>query len=143
MWPLILVVGFICFLIYWIFGGIFFACLALLRLRRLRKARFSCLFSLSSFVIAFGSSWFGFTSLIDKKCFSEVDKINTILKDSLFFCDFWTIFWLMLGGFFVQIIVGFFLLKISSWQDRSWLTSFTERLEWNKEDDETEEGREN
>jgi len=44
------------FIIYWILGGVFFAIVVASRFIRLRKARFSCLFSIASATLAYGAA---------------------------------------------------------------------------------------
>lgn len=47
------------FLFYWIFGGAFFALISVFRIGRLKKARFSCLFTIFSAAAATGAAYFG------------------------------------------------------------------------------------
>jgi len=47
------------FIIYWILGGVFFAVVAASRFIRLRKARFSCLFTIASAGLAYGAATTG------------------------------------------------------------------------------------
>jgi len=124
------------FFLYWIIGGVFFACVALLRLTRLRKVRFSCLFSLSAIVCAFGAAW-GSTKWLEKTPDSCLTLV-TQSKESLLLllaCGWWQFLLSAAVGLGLLIAVGFILLKISSWQDRTWLTAFADRLEWGSEDE--------
>ncbi len=57
--------GILWFLVYWILGGVFFAIIAILKLGRVRKVRFSCLFSLLALVVGFSASWFGISYASD------------------------------------------------------------------------------
>ena len=54
-----LFLGFLWFLFYWILGGVLFALVAILRLGRVRKVRFSCLFSFWSLLCGAGAAWGG------------------------------------------------------------------------------------
>lgn len=130
------------FLFYWIVGGIFFACLALLKLMRLRKARFSCLFSLTAALCAAGAAWIsalwlersaagcfdgggwwsGFQNTSDHMLFENIS------------CGWFQLLCSVTVGFILLILIGFGLLKFSSWKDRSWLTTFAERLELGESD---------
>jgi len=47
------------FLFYWIVGGALFSLVAVFRVGRLKKAQFSCLFSLGTLMIAVGAALFG------------------------------------------------------------------------------------
>ncbi len=128
--------AFVWFLLYWIIGGVFFACVALLRLVRLRKVRFSCLFSLSAAICAFGAAW-GSTKWLEKTS-SSCLLLVTESKESLInllSCG-WLYFLLSaVVGLGLLIVIGFILLKASSWKDRTWLTAFAERLEWDSEEE--------
>jgi len=122
------------FFLYWIIGGVFFACVALLRLRRLRKARFSCLFSLSAAICALGAAW-GSTVWIERAavgCLENLPRGKEALL-LVFECGFFQFIFSAMAGLLVLIVIGFGLLKLSSWKDRTWLTAFAERLELNSE----------
>ncbi len=47
------------FIVYWIIGGVFFAIVAATRFMNMRKARFSCLFTLGSLLAAYGAAVIG------------------------------------------------------------------------------------
>lgn len=47
------------FLFYWVFGGAFFALVSVFRIGRLKKARFSCLFTIFSAAVASGAAYWG------------------------------------------------------------------------------------
>jgi hypothetical protein len=47
------------FIVYWIIGGVFFALVAATRFMNMRKARFSCLFTLGSLLAAYGAASMG------------------------------------------------------------------------------------
>ena len=53
---LTLLVALVWFIVYWIFGGVFFAIVVASRFINLRKARFSCLFSIASGVLAYAAA---------------------------------------------------------------------------------------
>lgn len=53
---LTLVVALVWFIVYWILGGVFFAIVVASRFINLRKARFSCLFSVASGVLAYAAA---------------------------------------------------------------------------------------
>jgi len=124
------------FFAYWIIGGVFFACVALLRLIRLRKARFSCLFTLSAGVCAFLAAW-GSTVWLERsatECLAELPRGREALA-TVFSCGFFQFLASAAAGLVILLLLGFILLKLSSWKDRSWLTTFSERLEINKKND--------
>lgn len=47
------------FVAYWIFGGVVFSIISLLRPGKMKRVRFSCLYSLFSLLIAYGSARLG------------------------------------------------------------------------------------
>ncbi|MFH1253483.1 MAG: hypothetical protein V1664_04100 [Candidatus Uhrbacteria bacterium] len=124
------------FLLYWIFGGIFFACVALLKLKKIHKVRFSCLFSLFSAACAWGAAWYSVHWTEDKVdgCLA-VQPILKKIPATILACGFWQFALSALAGLGILIIVGFGLLKLSSTKEKSWLTTFAERLEWNDKDE--------
>lgn len=129
------------FLVYWIIGGVFFACVALLKLKKIHKVRFSCFFSLSSALCAAGAVWLGFR-LAGEGARVRLSGETSIIKEvpgTIFSCGFLHFLISMLIGLVVLVILGFGILKLSARKDRGWLTVFAERLEWDKS--RGEEGR--
>ncbi len=47
------------FIVYWLVGGVFFALVAATRFMNMRKARFSCLFTLGTVLAAYGAAVVG------------------------------------------------------------------------------------
>lgn len=124
------------FFLYWIIGGVFFACVALLRLIRLRKARFSCLFSLASAFCALVAAWV--SSIWLERSTTECPKIYSLgieVFGEVFACGFFQLVASALIGLATLVLIGFGLLKLSSWKDRTWLTTFAERLELNNNEE--------
>ncbi|HLD18235.1 MAG TPA: hypothetical protein VJB99_04185 [Patescibacteria group bacterium] len=111
------------FLFYWIFGGVFFAFVAILRLARMRKVRFSCLFSVLSVVCAVGAAvtgarWAG--PSLDLCASAEgIAEFPFLLA-----CGFAGVLSAMLLWTGILLLGGFFFFEISRRKDRSWLASF-------------------
>jgi len=110
------------FLVYWILGGVFFAAIAILRLGRVRKVRFSCLFTLWVLVIGVGAAFKGLE-------FSR-DSIVLCLKGSstqaevvtaVFGCGFAGVFGIFLLGALAVTIGGFLIFSISRTKSKPWL----------------------
>lgn len=55
----IVIIGLFWFILYWVFGGVLFAAIAITRTIKLRRARFSCIFTLLSLVCGFGAAYSG------------------------------------------------------------------------------------
>jgi hypothetical protein len=122
------------FLFYWIFGGVFFAALALSRLMRLRKVRFSCLFSFAALACAIGASWTGLKLAEDSiaTCSTSFDKGEGFLR--VISCGFVGILTGMLVWAIVLGASGFLFLAFSKRREASWLTRTEKLLE--SDDDE-------
>jgi len=127
------------FLFYWIIGGVFFACMALLKLKKIYKVRFSCLFTFTSAVCAGGATWSGIFWSREKavECLSGHTALKQIPEVS-FSCGFGQLFLSAIVGLIILLLLGFGLLKLSSRKDRNWLTAFAERLEYIDQEEEKE-----
>jgi len=55
----IFVIAIFWFILYWVLGGVVFAVISIFRVSKLRRAQFSCLFTLLSAGCAFGAAYFG------------------------------------------------------------------------------------
>lgn len=123
------ILTFLWFLFYWVFGGVFFALLTLLRLMPIRKVRFSCLFTLAAAGCAFGAAVTGarWAEASLAPCLSEARLAATDGFLASFGCGFFSILagaavWLL-----VLIVVGFLFLAVSRLKKRSWLDVLAER----------------
>lgn len=110
------------FIIYWILGGVVFALVAAARSTHMRKAQFSCLFTLGSAAAAYGAAAIGLLLLrprgprcpeefLLQKGFMAAERIG--LQDVLF-CDAKAI--MIAGGlcFALLLAVGVVALLVSS-----------------------------
>ncbi len=109
------------FLFYWVFGGVFFAIIAILRLGRVRKVRFSCLFTLISVAFATGASYIGVHSAEQsiRACTVDVaSKAKTII--AVIGCGFGAIMGSFLIGIVLLILCGFILMSLSKSKTKPW-----------------------
>lgn len=115
--------GFLWFLLYWILGGVLFALVAILRLGRVRKVRFSCLFSIWSLLCGVGASWSGVKLAQDSiaSCYLLARTKAEVLT-SFFGCGFAGIFGMFLLWAAVLTLGGFFFMEISKNKHAPWLT---------------------
>jgi hypothetical protein len=110
------------FLFYWIFGGVFFAILAFLRLRRIYKVRFSCLFTLTSIGCAIGATLTGQFwithpgSICTNQSSYLFDPIISFLS-----CRFFSLFASVLLWAGVLIFLGCIFLLLSRTDEETWL----------------------
>lgn len=110
------------FFAYWIFGGVLFALVALLRLGRVRKVRFSCMFSLLALGSGIGSAMIGVqyaqTSL--EACLAEsMNRAEQIV--ALFGCGFAGLLGAFLMGAGVVVLGGFLIMHISRMESEPWV----------------------
>lgn len=110
------------FLLYWVLGGVFFAVVAILRLGRVRKVRFSCLFSLFSIIIALGASWFGLRMSNQgiSDCLATAETAPE-LATAIFGCGFAGVLGAFLLGAAALMIGGFILMAISKSKTKPWI----------------------
>jgi hypothetical protein len=114
--------GFLWFLLYWILGGVFFALIAILRLGRVRKVRFSCLFSIWSLLCGAGASWSGVKLAQDSiaSCYFLARTKAEVLT-SFFGCGFAGIFGMFLLWAAILTLGGFFFMEISKNKHAPWM----------------------
>lgn len=110
------------FLVYWVLGGVFFALVTLVRLGRVRKVRFSCLFSLLSAVLGVGVAYVGLKGSQDvvEGCLVNA-QTNIEMVTALFGCGFANILGTFLLGALLLTIGGFFIMAISKSKTKPWL----------------------
>lgn len=121
------------FFVYWVLGGVFFAVMAILRLGRVRKVRFSCLFTILAGICAVGSSYFGVhyaTSAI-RSCTMNATS-GAQAKIAIIGCGFSGIMGAFLAGTVVLTLGGFFIMSISRSKAKPWIILDQEDREENE-----------
>ena len=111
------------FLMYWVLGGVFFAVITIIRLGRLRKLRFSCLFSLLALIVGVASAYFGINGSEDavEDCLADaVSRAEQVT--AVFGCGFASILGAFLLGAFVLTIGGFIIMLLSKSKTKPWIT---------------------
>jgi hypothetical protein len=110
------------FLLYWILGGVFFGLVALWRLGRVRKVRFSCLFSLWALACAVGAAWQGirFSEKAVTDCLVLAQNKAEIIT-SIFGCGFVGIFGGFALGLAALVLGGLFVMAISTSHNPPWI----------------------
>jgi len=114
-WSYLVLLGALWFLFYWIFGGAFFALVSVFRLGRLKKLRFSCLFSLVSLIGAFFAAWTGmrFAEISASECLG-IARTNVEGFVGFFGCSLVALTLSFLGGVVVVLLLGAVSLRLSS-----------------------------
>ncbi|MBI5370000.1 hypothetical protein HZA85_02335 [Candidatus Uhrbacteria bacterium] len=126
------------FFIYWILGGVFFAVIALLRLGRVRKVRFSCLFTIwvgviSVLVSSKGLAWSH--EAITRCVEGATSRVQIIV--AVFTCGFSGVLGAFLIGAFAVTAGGFLIFAISRTKMKPWIVLEEEEVAPIKQDDST------
>ena len=111
------------FVVYWILGGVFFAVMAIFRLGRVRKVRFSCLFSLLALVCGIGAAQFGMkyaTEAIEACQIQATGKAQQFV--AMIGCGFTGIMGSFLVGAVVLTVIGFVIMELSKSKTRPWIS---------------------
>ncbi len=107
---------------YWVLGGVFFAVITIIRLGRLRKLRFSCLFSLLSLIVGVASAYFGVSSsqgAVGECLATAVTRAEKIT--AVFGCGFASILGSFLLGSLALTIGGFIIMALSKSKTKPWI----------------------
>ena len=114
-WTYLLLLGGLWFLFYWIFGGAFFALVSVFRLGRLKKLRFSCLFSLFSLASALAAAWMGmrYAEVSSSECLN-ISRTNVEGFVGFFGCSLVALTLAFLGGATAVILLGALAMRLSS-----------------------------
>lgn len=110
------------FLVYWILGGVFFGLIAILRLGRVRKVRFSCLFTLLAGVCAVSSAYYGVSLShgVIAACTTDAHGRAQILL-AMLGCGFGGLLLAFLMGALALTLGGFVFMSISRTKTKPWI----------------------
>ena len=100
------------FILYWILGGVVFSLIAAAQSMHLKKARFSCLFTVGAVAAAFGAAYSGIILARPHglRCPDELVSRGTLQGaehfsiQSIFMCDFRAV--LMGGAMFFMLLLA-------------------------------------
>ncbi len=110
------------FIVYWVLGGVFFAVLAILKLGRLKKVRFSCLFTVLAafcgYVAAFWGTLYGDQAI--RVCLQQAQTKAEVIT-SLFGCGFSAVFGAFLAGAAVLTFGGLVIMSMSKSKSKPWI----------------------
>lgn len=120
--PFFILLSTLWFFVYWIFGGVLFALITIIKLGRVRKVRFSCLFTVWALICAPIAAWVGLV-LADESvrtCLASAqNKAESIT--ALFGCGFAGVLGSFLLGALVLVLGGFAILSISKTKTKPWI----------------------
>ena len=132
------------FLFYWIFGGVFFTVIAVIRLGRIKKVRFSCLYTILSALAGYGAAKLGVYWAGDAitRCLAEANGMSEQFA-AIFACGIVGIFTAMLIMAMLLMLGGFLLMAISKTKEKRWFDNSEEEIreEFDKEDSDYDEFR--
>jgi len=110
------------FFVYWVLGGVFFAVLTILKLGRIKKVRFSCMFTLLAGFCGYASAYYG-TRFGDESiqvCLQEATTKAEVVT-SLFGCGFSAVFGAFLGGAAILTFSGLIFMSLSKSKSKPWI----------------------
>ncbi|MBI4435271.1 hypothetical protein HY630_01230 [Candidatus Uhrbacteria bacterium] len=117
-----IVLSIIWFLVYWVLGGVFFAIVTVMRLGRLRKVRFSCLFTILSLVLGVGAAYTGMRGARSAVSDCLGDAVtNAENMTAVFGCGAASIFGMFLLGALVLTAGGFLIMLVSKSKAKPWI----------------------
>lgn len=117
------------FLVYWVLGGVFFALVTMVRLGRLRKVRFSCLYTILSLLVGVGAAYAGMRGSQDAvdDCLGQaVTKAEQLT--AVFGCGFAGVFGMFLVGALVLTAGGFLIMAACKSKAKPWIVLDPEDL---------------
>jgi hypothetical protein len=110
------------FVVYWVLGGVFFAVLTILRLGRIKKVRFSCLFTLLAGICGYTAAYWGtaYGAESIEVCLVQARSKAEVVA-SLFGCGFSSVFGAFLVGAAVLTFIGLILMSLSKAKSKPWI----------------------
>jgi hypothetical protein len=118
----LIVLSLVWFLAYWVLGGVFFAVVAIARLGRVRKVRFSCLFTLLSLLLGIATAYGGMRLAEDSvsQCMDDASSA-TELATAVFGCGFAGVLGAFFMGAVLLVIGGFLIMALSKSKVKPWI----------------------
>ncbi|MBU0531177.1 MAG: hypothetical protein ABIG32_02085 [Candidatus Uhrbacteria bacterium] len=109
------------FIFYWVFGGVFFTVIAVLRLGRIKKIRFSCLYTILAALAGYGAAKLGIYWAGDSinQCLAQANGVQEQFI-AIFACGIVGIFTAMMIGAVALMLGGFLVMAISKTHEKRW-----------------------
>ena len=113
------------FLVYWIFGGVVFAIISLVRPGKMKRVRFSCLYSIFSAFIAYAAAKLGI--IWASEATGGLPPSGSLAEAFVVMggLGFVGILLGLIAGFIVLFIGGWIIMLISRSKERSWYDRMT------------------
>lgn len=108
------------FLVYWIFGGVVFMVISLVRPGKMKRVRFSCLYTIISAITGYGAARLGIYWATQAT--GTIPEATTVTEAVLVVggLEFVGIILGLISGFLVTFIAGWVIMLISRSHDLSW-----------------------
>lgn len=112
------------FVLYWVIGGVLFGVVAILQVSKLRRARFSSLFTLASAACAFAAAYYGTKSAHGaiRACLEQANEPFSRLA-SVIACGILEQVASGVGFFVVLMALGVVIFILSRATNQSWIDS--------------------
>lgn len=114
------------FLLYWIFGGVLFSIIAVLKVGRVHKARFGCLFTLVTAGMGALAAWAGLQLSAVQIATCPVATSEAPLWVDQFSCGIIGILITFFVGFVLMLGVGVALMSLFTSRGISWIEAHQE-----------------
>ncbi|OGL71008.1 hypothetical protein A3B32_01985 [Candidatus Uhrbacteria bacterium RIFCSPLOWO2_01_FULL_53_9] len=117
---LIFILSLLWFLVYWIFGGVVFMIIGLVRPGRMKRVRFSCLYTIVSALTGYGAARLGVYWATQAS--GSLPKTASI-EDVAFLLGSLEFIGILLGlavGFAVTFVTGWIIMLLSRNQESTW-----------------------
>lgn len=112
------------FVLYWVVGGVIFGVIAILQVSKLRRARFSSLFTIASAACAFAAAYYGTKTAHGaiRACLEQANEPFSRLA-SVIACGILEQVASGIGFFIVLMAIGAVIFVISRATNQSWIDS--------------------
>ncbi|HBU27611.1 TPA: hypothetical protein DEB00_00660 [Candidatus Uhrbacteria bacterium] len=115
------------FLVYWIFGGVVFAIISLVRPGKMKRVRFSCLYTVFSALIAYQAAKLGI--LWASEATGSIPQASSLSEAIVVMggLGFVGILLGLIAGFVVLFIGGWVIMLFSRSKEKSWYDRITDK----------------
>lgn len=125
---LLIVLSLVWFIVYWIFGGVIFSIISLVRPGKMKRVRFSCLYTILSALVAYGAAWLGlYWAAAATGTVPEVSSLSEVIV-VIGGLGFVGILLGLMVGLVVQFIGGWVIMAISRSREQTWYDKMTSTI---------------
>ena len=132
---LLIALGVAWFILYWIFGGVLFSIIAVLKVGRVHKARFGCLFTLLTAGMGGLAAWAGLQLSAVQIATCPAATSDAPLWVDQFSCGIIGILGTFFVGFLLVLVVGAALISLFTSRGTSWIEASPSSEEGTEKED--------